>query len=44
MVQVAIPIEPGSSGSPALDFSVVVIAILSIKSVERWGLEFQLMN
>ena len=32
MVQVAIPIEPGSSGSPALDLQGNVIAILSIKS------------
>jgi regulator of sirC expression with transglutaminase-like and TPR domain len=32
MVQVAIPIEPGSSGSPALDLNGNVVAILSIKS------------
>lgn len=32
MVQVAIPIEPGSSGSPALDLEGKVVAILSIKS------------
>ena len=37
MVQVAIPIEPGSSGSPALDLNGNVIAILSIKSGGAMG-------
>ena len=37
MVQVAIPIEPGSSGSPALDLSGNVVAILSIKSGGAMG-------
>jgi len=37
MVQVAIPIEPGSSGSPALDLKGNVIAILSIKSGGAMG-------
>ena len=37
MVQVAIPIEPGSSGSPALDLNGKVVAILSIKSGGAMG-------
>ncbi len=37
MVQVAIPIEPGSSGSPALDLEGNVIAVLSIKSGGAMG-------
>ena len=37
MVQVAITIEPGSSGSPALDLNGNVIAILSIKSGGAMG-------
>jgi S1-C subfamily serine protease len=37
MVQVAIPIEPGSSGSPALDLEGKVLAILSIKSGGAMG-------
>ena len=37
MVQVAIPIEPGSSGSPALDLEGQVVAILSIKSGGAMG-------
>ena len=37
MVQVAIPIEPGSSGSPALDLEGKVVAILSIKSGGAMG-------
>ena len=36
MVQVAIPIEPGSSGSPTLDLDGRVVAILSIKSGEQF--------
>ena len=37
MVQVAIPIEPGSSGSPALNLDGQVVAILSIKSGGAMG-------
>jgi len=37
MVQVAIPIEPGSSGSPALDLKGNVIAVLAIKSGGAMG-------
>ncbi|MBT3636454.1 MAG: hypothetical protein HN531_05920 [Opitutae bacterium] len=37
MVQVAIPIEPGSSGSPTLDLEGRVIAILAIKSGGAMG-------
>lgn len=37
MVQVAIPIEPGSSGSPTLDLDGRVIAILAIKSGGAMG-------
>ena len=37
MVQVAIPIEPGSSGSPALDLNGNVIAVLAIKSGGAMG-------
>ena len=37
MVQVAIPIEPGSSGSPALDLKGKVIAVLAIKSGGAMG-------
>ena len=37
MVQVAIPIEPGSSGSPTLDLEGNVIAILAIKSGGAMG-------
>ena len=37
MVQVAIPIEPGSSGSPALNMDGKVIAVLSIKSGGAMG-------
>lgn len=37
MVQVAIPIEPGSSGSPTLDLDGKVIAILAIKSGGAMG-------
>lgn len=37
MVQVAIPIEPGSSGSPALDLSGKVVAVLAIKSGGAMG-------
>ncbi len=37
MVQVAIPIEPGSSGSPALNLEGKVVAILSIKSGGAMG-------
>ena len=37
MVQIAIPIEPGSSGSPALDLEGNVVAILSIKSGGAMG-------
>lgn len=37
MVQVAIPIEPGSSGSPALDMSGRVVAVLAIKSGGAMG-------
>ena len=37
MVQVAIPIEPGSSGSPALDLDGKVVAILAIKSGGAMG-------
>lgn len=37
MVQVAIPIEPGSSGSPALNLEGKVLAILSIKSGGAMG-------
>ncbi len=37
MVQVAIPIEPGSSGSPALDLTGKVVAVLAIKSGGAMG-------
>ena len=37
LVQVAIPIEPGSSGSPTLDLDGKVIAILAIKSGGAMG-------
>ena len=37
MVQVAIPIEPGSSGSPTLDLNGNVICILAIKSGGAMG-------
>lgn len=37
MVQVAIPIEPGSSGSPTLDLDGKVVAILAIKSGGAMG-------
>ena len=37
MVQVAIPIEPGSSGSPTLDLEGKVIAMLAIKSGGAMG-------
>jgi serine protease Do len=37
MIQVAIPIEPGSSGSPLLDLSGQVIGILAIKSSGALG-------
>ena len=37
LVQVAIPIEPGSSGSPTLDLDGNVIAILAIKSGGAMG-------
>lgn len=37
LVQVAIPIEPGSSGSPTLDLNGNVIAILAIKSGGAMG-------
>ena len=37
LVQVAIPIEPGSSGSPTLDLNGNVVAILAIKSGGAMG-------
>ncbi len=37
LVQVAIPIEPGSSGSPTLDLNGKVVAILAIKSGGAMG-------
>ncbi|MFP6887592.1 MAG: trypsin-like peptidase domain-containing protein, partial [Opitutales bacterium] len=37
MVQVAIPIEPGSSGSPTLDLGGKVVAVLAIKSGGAMG-------
>ena len=37
MVQIAIPIEPGSSGSPVLDLQGNVIAMLTIKSGGAMG-------
>jgi hypothetical protein len=37
LVQVAIPIEPGSSGSPTLDLDGKVVAILAIKSGGAMG-------
>ena len=37
MVQVAIPIEPGSSGSPTIDLNGKVISILAIKSGGAMG-------
>ena len=37
MIQVAIPIEPGSSGSPTLDLDGNVVAILAIKSGGAMG-------
>ena len=37
MVQVAVPIEPGSSGSPVINLDGEVVAILSIKSGGAMG-------
>jgi S1-C subfamily serine protease len=44
LVQVAIPIEPGSSGSPTLDLDGKVVAILAIKSGGAMGFGIPVNN